>query len=417
MPIESSRRKRPRQAGAAALRALVLVGASVLAWVWWEAGKSGSTKSSSTADLSSQAAVATNPPAKPPPGSLVIPVTDKSGRALEPVVLVPVEKRSTPEIPPATAAGTNVSSNASNASSPARVSGGLSFAGYSAAFDERILQAQIALAALGISSGPLDGLKGGQTRAALLAFQKKESLPATGELDDATATRLALAPVAFTNAMVSATDLARLLPLGRTWLAKSQQERMDYETPLEMLSEQTRTNPKLVQALNPQVDWSRFIAGTTVRLLDVAVPTAGKKAAFLRIFIGDRALQAFDENTNLLAHFPCSIASRVEKRPVGEVLHIAVVAPNPNYTFDPDVFPESAEARELGRKLILQPGPNNPVGTVWIGLDKPGYGMHGTPVPEQVGRTESHGCFRLANWNAEHLLKLVSLGLPVIVEP
>ena len=414
MPVQSSRRKRPRQGGAVVLRALVLVGAAALAWVWREAGRSDSTKSFSTASASGQALVATNLPAKPPPGSLVIPVTDKSGRTLEPVVLVPVEKRSAPEIPPAAATGTNGSSTASL---PARVSGGLSFPGYSAAFDERILQAQIALAALGISSGPLDGLKGGQTRAALRAFQKKEGLPATGELDDATTTRLALTPVSFTNAMVSATDLARLLPLGRTWLAKSEQERMDYETPLEMLSEQTRTNPKLVQALNPQVDWSRFIAGTIVRLIEVPAPAVEKKAAFLRIFIGDRALQAFDENTNLLAHFPCSIASRVEKRPVGEVLHISVVAPNPNYTFDPDVFPESAEARELGRKLILQPGPNNPVGTVWIGLDKPGYGMHGTPVPEQVGRTESHGCFRLANWNAEHLLKLVSLGLPVIVEP
>ena len=395
------------------LRALVLVGAAALAWVWWEAGKSGSPKSSSALSASSQAAGATNPTPKPPPGSLVIPVTDKSGRALEPVVLVPVEKRAVPAFLPAVAAGTNVPST----TTAVRAAEGLSFPGYSTSFDERVLQAQIALAGLGISSGSLDGLKGGQTRAALRAFQKKEGLPATGELDDATATRLAPAPVALTYFMVCATDLARLLPLGRTWLAKSQQERMDYETPLEMFSEQSRTNPKLVQALNPQVDWGRIIAGTTVRLLDVPAPTAEKKAAFLRIFIGDRALQVFDENTNLLAHFPCSIASRVEKRPIGEVLHIAVVAPNPNYTFDPDVFPESAEARELGRKLILQPGPNNPVGTVWIGLDKPGYGIHGTPVPEQVGRTESHGCFRLANWNAELLLKLVSLGLPVIVEP
>ena len=80
-------------------------------------------------------------------------------------------------------------------------------------------------------------------------------------------------------------------------------------------------------------------------------------------------------------------------------------------------FPESAEAQQLGRKLILPPGPNNPVGLAWIGLSKPGYGIHGTPAPEQVGRTESHGCFRLANWNAEYLVKLVSVGTPVrIVE-
>ena len=125
---------------------------------------------------------------------------------------------------------------------------------------------------------------------------------------------------------------------------------------------------------------------------------------------------AFDAQTNLLAHFPCSIAARVEKRPAGE-LHVSAVAPNPDYTFNPEVFPESPEAQQLKTKLVLPPGPNNPVGTAWISLDKPGYGMHGTPSPEQVGRTESHGCFRLANWNAEHLLKLVAVGTPVFVEP
>jgi len=127
-------------------------------------------------------------------------------------------------------------------------------------------------------------------------------------------------------------------------------------------------------------------------------------------------LEAFDAETNLLAHFPCSIAAHVEKRPVGE-LHVAVVAPNPNYTFDPELFPESPEAQQLNQKLILKPGPNNPVGVAWIGLDKTGYGIHGTPVPEQVGRTESHGCFRLANWDAEYLMQLVWLGMPVFVEP
>ena len=111
-----------------------------------------------------------------------------------------------------------------------------------------------------------------------------------------------------------------------------------------------------------------------------------------------------------------SIAKKVEKRPVGE-LHVTVIIPDPNYTFDPEVFPESEEGKELGRKLIIPPGPNNPVGVAWVGLDRPGYGMHGTPDPEKVGRTESHGCFRLANWDAKALLELVWIGLPVDVEP
>jgi len=224
-------------------------------------------------------------------------------------------------------------------------------------------------------------------------------------------------PPLFTNLLVTAEDLARLRPLGATWLEKSQQERLEYETILELVAERTYSNPKLIRALNPAVDWSKLAAGTNLKVPAVTPPEPSGKAALVRISIGARALQAFDAETNLLAHYPCSIAARVEKRPVGETLSVIAVAPNPNYTFDPEVFPESPEARQLGRKLILQPGPNNPVGTVWIGLDKPGYGIHGTPRPEDVGRTESHGCFRLANWNAEHLFKLVTVGTPVVIDP
>jgi len=118
----------------------------------------------------------------------------------------------------------------------------------------------------------------------------------------------------------------------------------------------------------------------------------------------------------MIAHFPVSIARMAEKRPEGE-LHVTVVIPDPNYTFDPEVFPESEEGRQLGRKLVLPRGPNNPVGVAWIGLDRPGYGIHGTPLPELVGRTESHGCFRLANWDAKTLLELAWVGLSVVVDP
>jgi lipoprotein-anchoring transpeptidase ErfK/SrfK len=232
---------------------------------------------------------------------------------------------------------------------------------------------------------------------------------------------LALAQLGSSNApalitvKVSEEDLARLQPLGKTWLAKSEQNRLDYETILELMAETHQAHPNLVRRINPGVDWENVVAGTEVIVPNAEFPKEAKKAAFVRILLGQRVLEAFDENTNLVAHFPCSIAQLMEKRPVGE-LRVDVVAPNPNYTFNPDVFPESPEARELNRKLILQPGPNNPVGVAWIGLDRPGYGIHGTPRPEDVGRTESHGCFRLANWNAEFLLRLITVGTPVLVE-
>ena len=183
-------------------------------------------------------------------------------------------------------------------------------------------------------------------------------------------------------------------------------------------SEPRTTNSELLslQGIEKSFFGVKVIKGVSFTVPDAACPASQTKAAFAVISLAEKTLEAFDGETNLLAHFPCSIAKRVEKRPAGE-LHIVALAPNPNYTFDPAVFPEVPEAQEIGRKLILQPGPNNPVGTAWISLDKTGYGIHGTPKPEDVGRTESHGCFRLANWNAEFLLKLVWVGMPVIVEP
>lgn len=279
-----------------------------------------------------------------------------------------------------------------------------------------VLEAQVALMHYGISAGSIDGAIGSQTRAALTAFQRQENLPATAALDADTKEKLQLTAPWFTEYTVSTNDLARLQPIGKTWLEKSQQTALDYETILELVAEKAHAHPLLIQKLNPGVDWSNVAAETILKIPDADYPEPADKAAFVVIHLAEKNLEAFDAATNLILHCPCSIAAKVEKRPVGE-LHVAVVAPDPNYTFDPAVFPESLEAQALGRKLILPPGPNNPVGVAWIGLDKPGYGMHGTPGPEQVGRTESHGCFRLANWNAEYLLKLVWIGMPVRVEP
>jgi lipoprotein-anchoring transpeptidase ErfK/SrfK len=272
------------------------------------------------------------------------------------------------------------------------------------------------MARQGISSGSLDGLFGPQTRSAVRAFQIKAGLPPTGALDAATKAKLVLLSPSNLAYTITSNDLARLHPLSPTWLGKSQQTALEYETILELAAEKGQAHPNLIRQWNPAIDWTNITVGTVLQIPDVPLPSKTEKAASIIIKLSDKTLEAFDAATNLLAHFPCSIARRMEKRPVGE-LHVAAVAPNPNYTFDPEVFPESEEAKQLQTKLVLPPGPNNPVGIVWIGLDRPGYGIHGTPSPEAVGRTESHGCFRLANWNAEYLLRLVSIGTPVMVEP
>ncbi len=278
------------------------------------------------------------------------------------------------------------------------------------------LEAQVALARLGLSCGSLDGVGGHQTRTALRVFQRQAGVPVTGTLDAATQACLRLDAPLLVSYTVTTNDVARLLPLSPNWLGKSQQARLDYETVLELVAEKAWSHPALIRQLNPQVNWEAALPGLVVRLPNVAPSPHRARLACIRISLAGRTLEAFDDASNVLMHAPCSIARNVAKRPVGE-LHVVGVVPNPTYTFDPAIFPESPESRQLGRRLLLPAGPNNPVGTAWIGLDRPGYGIHGTPRPEDVGRTESHGCFRLANWNAEYLAQMASGGTPVVVEP
>jgi len=347
------------------LRLLFLLALATGAWLWWNGTKPV--------------------PRKSPPATFT-PVTPVS-------VSRPAAARTNPAVSIISSAGTFVPR-------PART----------------VLETQIALERQGISSGSLDGNIGSQTRAAARAFQRKRQLPELGELDPQTKTNLVLSTPALTTYLVSSNDLARLQPLSKTWLGKSQQSALEYETILELAAEKSHAHPNLLQLLNPGVDWTNVTVGMSLQIPDPTLQCAPEKAAFVRISLSEKMLEAFDANTNLLAHFPCSIARNVEKRPLGE-LRVAVTAPNPNYTFNPEVFPESPEARELKTRLILPPGPNSPVGTTWIGLDREGYGIHGTPKPEEVGRSESHGCFRLANWNAELLRKMAWPGMPVYVEP
>lgn len=278
-----------------------------------------------------------------------------------------------------------------------------------------ILLAQIALSTRGISSGSIDGIGGNQTAEALRAFQMDHGLEKSGLLDEPTLQLLTLKAPPFRRHTLLVDELARLRPVPEGWVDKSAAKRLEYGTALEFVGELAHASPQAVARWNPNVTWDHPSAGDSVLIPSTEYPPP-RKASLVRISLQGHWLRAFDSNGVLLTHFPCSIGHIAEKRPTGE-LHVVSVAKEPNYTFNPSVFPESPEAQAVGRKLIIPPGPNNPVGVAWIGLDRPGYGIHGTPSPEQVGRTESHGCFRLANWNADYLRQMVRPGTPVWIEP
>ena len=140
------------------------------------------------------------------------------------------------------------------------------------------------------------------------------------------------------------------------------------------------------------------------------LPSGAPRARVLQINLSEKVIRAIDQERRLIGLFHCSIAASKAKRPSGQA-RITRIVPNPEYTFQPKSWPEVTE--KIDRALRIPPGPRNPVGRCWIELSLPGYGIHGTPDPELIGKTGSHGCFRLTNWDALRLGKMVRIGTEV----
>lgn len=278
-----------------------------------------------------------------------------------------------------------------------------------------IVSVQTVLDRHNLSGGRIDGVIGSRTASALSVWQSWNGLPATGRLDPRTLQSvLDGASNVLTVRTVSSNDYAELSSIPATWAEKSEMARLGYETIMEMLAEMHHSSEKALVTLNPGVQWPDPPVGTEI-VVPNPFPFDLPVVDSMDISLGGKWIRAYDAAGSIVAHFPCSIAADKAKRPAGE-LRVTVAAAEPNYTFNPELFPEYPESRTLqGRKLIIPPGPNNPVGVAWVGLNLQGYGMHGTPRPGDIGNTESHGCFRLANWNAAKLLRMARAGMAVYV--
>ncbi|MDG1301198.1 MAG: L,D-transpeptidase [Opitutae bacterium] len=275
---------------------------------------------------------------------------------------------------------------------------------------------QIALARAGFSPGSIDGASGAQTQAALLAYQTSQGLPRSGIFDPDTAQFLQIQEPVFTTRRLGTEDFAAIGPKPQSWRGRSELDRMHYNSLLEMVAEQAQCDPDYITELNPSINWHQLAAGDSVRIPNVPPFRVQPAAGYVQITLAKRTLRVFSADHRLLFHCPVSIARRVDKRPSGE-LRVKVRVDQPNYTFNPAILTSTAQREGITQKFMIQPGPNNPVGTVWIGLNLPSYGIHGTPEPEKVGRTESSGCFRLANWNAQTLLDAVHVDMPIYIQP
>ena len=279
-----------------------------------------------------------------------------------------------------------------------------------------LMAIQIRLARERFCPGGIDGRWGPKSEKALAAWQSRHHRPVTGRLDDAIVAALGDTNGVMTTCVVTAADHASLTPWPSSWLERSRMVRLGHETIEELVAEKHQLSRAALRRLNPDAAWPDPPPGAVLRVPSVS-PKPLPPLSRIEIRLAQRTLRAYDADGRLVAHYPCSIAADKAKRPAGETLRVVVWAENPEYTFDPELFAEDPEAAAIGKRLRIPPGPNNPVGLAWIGLDRPGYGIHGTPAPEDVSKTESHGCFRLTNWDAVALVRAARADLPVVVLP
>ncbi|GMU23902.1 MAG: hypothetical protein AMXMBFR13_39800 [Phycisphaerae bacterium] len=275
----------------------------------------------------------------------------------------------------------------------------------------RALAWQIALERVGYSPGVIDGRIGPKTELATREFQRVRGLPKTGQLDAATAEALQADPAkAIGRYTIQPQDLQEIGPCPTSWKAKSELKRLGHEALENVIAERFHCATHLLATLNPRTSINSLKAGETLLVPVVSEEPAVPQAARLEVNLAEKVIRAIDKEGKLVGLFHCSVAANKQKLPTRNT-EIVSKTLDPWYTFNPEMWPEVKE--RITRPLSIPPGPRNPVGRCWIQLGLPGYGMHGTPNPELIGKTGSHGCFRLTNWDALRLNKMVQAGTPV----
>ena len=275
---------------------------------------------------------------------------------------------------------------------------------------------QVRLARVHASPGPVDGLMGKNTENAIKAFQRINGLEPTGEMNEQTHQKLdevgdepTMLDYEITEADIKGPFLDAI-PAKMIEMAKL--DGLYYTSPLELLAEKFHMDQDLLQSLNAGKALDK--AGTVIKVTDLADLSLDIPVKRLEIDKVGHTIDAYDASEKLVAVYPATIGSDDTPSPEGEHT-ITGIAENPTYTYNPDKL--DFKGVDSDKQFTIPPGPNNPVGIVWIALDAPGYGIHGSPAPAKIRRQQSHGCVRLTNWDALSLARAVKQGMPVTFIP
>lgn len=273
----------------------------------------------------------------------------------------------------------------------------------------KIAAYQVLLDRAGSSPGAIDGRAGSNVDKATAAYGEL-----TGKFIDPSneaavnAELEATGGPAFTEYTITNEDVGRqyVASIPEDYAHKAQLPAMAYTSITEMLGEKFHIDEAYLKEINPGLNFNQ--PGTIVRVPNIGQPVTAKVARI----VADKArkqVRGYDEAGKLVVAYPSTIGSSDTPSPSG-IVQVERIAINPNYTYNPKI---NFKQGNNDKVLTIPPGPNGPVGTVWIALSKPTYGIHGTPEPSKIGKTSSHGCIRLANWDAQELAKLVKAGVTV----
>ena len=268
-----------------------------------------------------------------------------------------------------------------------------------------MLATQVLVDRAGFSPGEIDGAGGPNTQHAIAAFERERKTTVAEALASA-------AEPATIDYTISAEDEAmpRTPAIPEDMMEKAKLKRLDYATMLEMLGERFHASTALLKRLNPS---SQFAVGERITVPNTQVVSTLEAKPIpnivVRVSKGASTLTVTGASGETLMHAPVTSGSEHDPLPIGAWTVTSVVR-NPAFNYNPDLFWDADPAHA---KAKIPPGPNGPVGVVWIDISKPHYGIHGTPEPGTVGHTSSHGCVRLTNWDALKLAAMVGKGTKV----